>query len=152
MNKASDASILSSSLKNLKWITHHYPNDPDSEIENLLNTIDVIKGDNRKKMIVTDYQFISVILSTNDNSAARIWWRHHLYPEPGKKYFDYWKKYLLSKIIKEKIEVIYTVHPLEGEDNIFKGLISNNCYYEEKPNDILVIQKLKKCSDLNIKD
>ncbi len=152
LNKAADASILSSSLKNLKWITHHYPNNPDTEIENLLNTIEIIKGDNRKKMIVTDYQFISVILSTNDNSAARIWWRHHLYPEPGKKYFNYWKKYLLSKIINEKIEVVYTIHPLEGEDNIFKGLIAQKCYNEEKPNNILVIQKLKKCSDLNIKN
>ena len=83
-------------------------------------------------MIVTDYQFISVILSMPDNSAARIWWRHHIYPEPNKKFFNYWKNFLLEKIKKENITVIYTVHPLEGEVNIFEGLIDKNCYSSDR--------------------
>ena len=66
-------------------------------------------------MIVTDYQFISVILSIKDNSAARIWWRHHIYPVRGNKYFNTWKDFLLKKIKDENIKVIYTIHPLEGE-------------------------------------
>ena len=43
-------------------------------------------------MIVTDYQFISVELSVNDNSA-QIWWRHHIYPDVNEKYFQYWKNF-----------------------------------------------------------
>ena len=50
-------------------------------------SIEIIKQDSRKKMIVTDYQFISVLLSINDNSAARVWWRHHIYPDVHEKYF-----------------------------------------------------------------
>jgi len=109
-----NASVLSSKLKNLRWLTHHYPENPKQEIKNLLDSIKVIKSDNRKKMIVTDYQFISVDLSIKDNSAARVWWRHHIYPDVNEKYFIYWKNFLIKKIIKENIEVIYTVHPLEG--------------------------------------
>ena len=143
-----NASILGNELKNLKWITHHYPNNPSKEIKNLLDTIDKIKKDNRKKMLVTDYQFISVLLQINDNSAARIWWRHHIYPEPGKPYFANWKKFLLDKISKEKIEVIYTIHPLEGEKNIFDGLIKGSCYSNDYLNDILLVQNLKECKEL----
>ena len=113
----------------------------------MLDSINVIKNDERKKMLVTDYQFISVILSSNDNSAARIWWRHHIYPSPNKKYFEEWKDFLLHKILKEKIQVIYTIHPLEGEKNIFKGLLHNSCFSEKQINKILIMQKLKECKE-----
>ena len=108
--------------------------------------MEIIKNDNKKKMIVTDYQFISVVLSMRDNSAARIWWRHHLYPSgPDQKYFPEWKKFLLRQILKNKIEAVYTVHPLEGEENIFQDLIDEKCYSSKKLNEILVLQTLKKC-------
>ena len=150
LNKSIDAVILSDKLKNLRWLTHHYPNNPETEIKNLLNTMKIIKEDNKKKMIVTDYQFISVVLSMRDNSAARIWWRHHIYPSgPDQKYFLEWKKFLLRQIIENKIEVVYTVHPLEGEENIFQDLLDEKCYSNKKLNEILVLQILKSCDDLN---
>ena len=101
-------------------------------------------------MIVTDYQFISVELSMKDNSAARIWWRHHIYPSgPDQKYFLEWKKFLLKQIIEKNIEVIYTVHPLEGEENIFQDLLDEKCYSNKKLNKILVLQIINNCDDLN---
>ena len=148
LNKSVNALVLDNKLKNLKWITHHYPDNPEDEIKYLLDSIKVIAKDDRAKMLVTDYQFISVILSINDNSAARIWWRHHIYPSPDKKYFENWKDFLLNKILKEKIEVIYTIHPLEGEKDIFSGLIDKSCVSKKEVNKILVMQKLKKCKEL----
>ena len=147
LTKSINASVLSDKLKNLKWITNHYPDNPSLEIENLLSAIEIIKADKRKKMFVTDYQFISVILSINDNSAARIWWRHHIYPEPDEKYFINWKNFLISKIINENIEVIYTIKPLVGEHDIFEGLISKDCYSNEKKNKTLVLQTLNDCNE-----
>ena len=150
LSQSVDAGILSNKFKNLRWLTHHYPNNPETEIKNLLNTMEIIKNDNKKKMIVTDYQFISVVLSMRDNSAARIWWRHHLYPSgPDQKYFPEWKKFLLRQIEEKRIEVVYTVHPLEGEENIFQDLIDKKCYSSKKLNEILVLQTLKKCKDLS---
>ena len=145
LNQSVNAVILSDKLKNLRWLTHHYPENPKKEIDNLLNAMKIIEKDNQKKMIVTDYQFISVALSIKDNSAARIWWRHHIYPVPGNKYFNDWKNFLLTKIENENINVIYTVHPLEGETDIFDGMISENCYSNERVNEILTVQKLKNC-------
>ena len=147
LNIALDAGVMSDKLKNLKWVTHHYPLNPEKEVKNLMESMEIIKKDNRKKMIVTDYQFLSVILSINDNSAARIWWRHHLYPVKGNQYFNYWKNFLIAKILSEKISVIYTVHPLEGEENIFQDLITDNCYSKKKLNEILTIQILEKCNE-----
>ena len=150
LSQSVNSVILSDKLKNLRWLTHHYPNNPETEIQNLLNSMKIIKNDSKKKMIVTDYQFISVVLSTKDNSAARIWWRHHIYPSgPNQKYFSEWKKFLLKQIMKNNIEVIYTVHPLEGEKNIFQDLLDEKCYSTENLNEILVLQILKNCEDLN---
>ena len=149
LNISVDASILDKKLKNLKWLTHHYPDNPKKEISNLQESIKIIKDDSSKKMIVTDYQFISVILGINDNAASRIWWRHHIYPSsPEKPYFKEWKSFLINKIKEAEIKTIYTIHPLEGEKNIFQDLISAECYIEKKINEILTKQEIKICTDL----
>ena len=150
LNNAIDSVVLDKKLRGLKWITHHYPNNPNDEINYLLDSIKEISKDHRKKMLVTDYQFISLVLGTKDNSAARIWWRHHIYPEPNKPYFNEWKKFLFKKIIKENIDVIYTIKPLEGESNIFEGLIKNDCYSTKRINEILFEQTLIKCKELEL--
>ena len=112
--------------------------------------MEIIKNDSRVKMIVTDYQFISVTLSINDNSAARIWWRHHIYPAgPEKKYFSEWKNFLIDRIKSNKIEVVYTIKHLEGEENIFRDLIDRECYNEKYLNKILMVQEIYKCEDFN---
>ena len=36
LSQSVDAGILSNKLKNLRWLTHHYPNNPETEIKNLL--------------------------------------------------------------------------------------------------------------------
>ena len=42
-------------------------------------------------MIVTDYQFITVILNIQDFAASRFWWRHHGYPDTKMNIFIYGK-------------------------------------------------------------
>ena len=151
LKNAINSSVIHEKLSNLKWITHHYPKNPQEEIEYLKETMEIIKNDSRVKMIVTDYQFISVTLSINDNSAARIWWRHHIYPAgPGKKYFSEWKNFLIDRIKSNKIEVVYTIKPLEGEENIFRDLIDRECYNEKYLNKILMVQEIYKCKDFNL--
>ncbi len=144
-----NSSTIDNKLSNLKWITHHYPTNPKEEIQNIKDSIKIIMQDNRTKMLVTDYQFISVILSIDDNAAARIWWRHHIYPSgPGRKYFSEWRKFLINKIIQNKIEVIYTIKPLEGEENILQNIISNKCYNEKNLSKILMFQEITNCKEL----
>ena len=44
--------------------------------------------------------------------------------------------------MENKIEAIYTVHPLEVEENIFQDLLDEKCYSNKKLNEILVLQIL----------
>ena len=122
-----NSSVLDDRLKNLKWITHHYPKNPKAEIENLKNSMQIIKNDDRVKMIVTDYQFIPVVLSIKDNSAARIWWRHHIYPSgPDQKYFLEWKKFLIGQIIKKKLRLYTLFTHLRVKKIFFKIYLIKN--------------------------
>ena len=38
-----------------------YPEDPQKEIESIRNAMDILKKDKSVNMIITDYQFISVL-------------------------------------------------------------------------------------------
>ena len=149
LNKAINSSVLDEKLKNLKWITKHYSENPKEEISNLIEAMRLIKNDKRKKMLVTDYQFISVVLSIKDYAASRFWWGHHGYPDTKNKYFPVWKKFLIKKLKENQIEVIYTIKPLLGEKDILINILSDNCYSKSKLNEIVNIQVLKSCNDFN---
>ena len=45
---------------------------------NLLEVIKIIKDDDREKIIVTDYQVISVIMSIYDYSPSQVWFLNHV--------------------------------------------------------------------------
>ena len=148
LNKAVDASKIHKSLEGLNWITINYPINPELEISKLNEIIETIKKDERKKMNVTDYQFITVILNIQDFAASRFWWRHHGYPDTKNEYFYIWKKFLIEKIKKNKIEVIYTIKPLIGESDILENVLDENCYSKSYLSKGLEIQILRNCTSL----
>ena len=100
-------------------------------------------------MIVTDYQFISVILSSYDYSPNKYWYKHHAYPtEKDHKYFKRYRNFIISKLKENKIEIVYTVKPLWGEDDVLKTLLSDDCVKKTTHTKILDSHLLLKCSDL----
>ena len=94
-----------------------YPEEPSSEAKKLKKAISIISKDSTKKMIVTDYQFISVFLNQYDYSVTRFWYDFHGYPQKNNDYFNYWKTFTLKQIKKNKIEKIFVLNPLHGEKN-----------------------------------
>ena len=62
LNKSLNANLINAKLENLKWITPFFPGTPEEEINLLKDSILKIKNDNREKMIITHYQFFSIIL------------------------------------------------------------------------------------------
>ena len=74
ISRAIDAKYFDNKLSGLKWITPQYPENPKVEMLKLEEAINIIKNDNSNKAIVTDYQFISVILSIYDNSPNKVWY------------------------------------------------------------------------------
>ena len=148
INKAIDAKELDVSLSGLKWITPLYPDDPEKEIMELQKAINIIKEDTRKKIIVTDYQFISVILSSYDYSPSQAWFSYHINPEKNSKYFKIYNDFFLDRLKENKIQIVYIVKPLWGGEDVFEKSLNSNCYIKEEITEILDSYLLTKCYKL----
>ena len=62
LKKSINAKTLDPKLNGLNWITTRYPNNPTKEINFIKESINIIDNDKRKKMVMTDYQFLSLIM------------------------------------------------------------------------------------------
>jgi len=145
-----DAKILNERFMNLKWVNVLYPADPKKEIINLKKAIEIIRNDKRNKTIVTDYQFVSAFLGVYDNSPNRVWHEGANYPFENNKYYNLYKKFFINKLKENKVEIIYTLSPLWGDDsdNILKPLSDKKCVKKTVITNILNSYFIKDCADL----
>ena len=132
LEKAIDASLIDKKFNGLKWITPAYYDDPLKEIELIIASINILKKDRRKKMVITNYQFLSLILEEDTNLINR-WYTHdnNSYPLKNHKYFNFYKKFINYSIKSNKIEVIYIIDasPEGGiQFSHFKNYLSDNCF------------------------
>jgi len=131
-----NAISLDSRLKNLKWINPAYPNNPKKEIEYIKNSIKFIKKDSRKKMIITEYQFISSLMPNNVYSPSRTYLQNGAsHPLKGDKQFETYKSFFINQIIKNDIKIIYTIKPLDSY--VYFSILDENCVQKNKINEIL---------------
>ena len=129
LEKAISASQLSPKLKHLKWITpFSYSQNPQEELDFLQTVIKRLKEDSRKKIVITHYQFLSLILNEDLNILNRWYLDHHSHPTPKHKYFKYYKDFVNKQLTKNNIEVIYLVSFTENE-MIFDKI---KVYFNEK--------------------
>lgn len=147
LEKAIDAKTFSQKLSGLKWITPFYPNEPEKEIFLLKEAINYIDSDTRKKTIVTDYQFISVILSQYDYSPNKYWFSYHAHPDKSSKYFENYKKFFINKLKKNEIKIIYVVKPLWGGNEVLETIVDSDCFVKNRVTEILDTYLIKYCSD-----
>ena len=144
-----DARILDKKLNGLKWISCLNPNDPNKEVLNLKESINLIKDDERKKGIITEYQFISVILSTYDYSPTEVWFMNHVVNlEKDSKFFKSYQNLLINKIKKHKIEIFYLIKPFWNDDKLFEKGLDENCYKKTRLTEILDAYLLQECDEL----
>ena len=147
LSKASNAELVDKKLKNLKWITPQYSKNPSEEIDNINRIKNILKNDKRKKMVLSNYPFLSVILNEEFFSTTR--WHTFDgtdYPQIGNKYFESYKKLFLKKIKDNKIAVIYTIHPV-GKAQI-SDVLSSSCFDENKVNKLVISFNLKTCKEI----
>jgi len=151
LSKAIDASLIDVKLKNLKWITpFYYGKNPTKEINLIKNTINILKNDNREKMVITNYQFFSLILEQDLNIPNR-WSLHHhnLYPFKNNKYFEYYKDFFNKKLKSSKVEVIYIIksHPKESiKIEHFEIYLDDICFKDSKISEILFSHEIVSCN------
>ena len=99
-------------------------------------------------MLMTNYSIFSVILNQKLHSPSR-WFIFDGtdYPLEGNEYFESYKN-LLIKIIKDnKIEVIYTIDPVES--SLVYTYLDRSCFKENEISNILNSFEIKQCRDIN---
>ena len=112
--------------------------------------INIIKNDSRNKTIITDYQFISVILSFYDNSPSQVWFVNHVVNQDKKsKFFKIYKEFSINKLKENKIEIVYIIKPLWGGNDVFENGLSKNCYTKKEITEVLDSYLLQQCKELN---
>ena len=144
INNSIDGEKIHPKLSKIKWITMFYPNNPEEEILNIQLALKTLGEDKNKKMLITDYQFISVFLKEYDYSPTRFWYNFHGYPSESNKYFNYWKDFVLKKIRKNDIKNIYVLKPLHGESKPLENVL-DNCYQKQSYSETFYKLILKKC-------
>ena len=142
-----NATILDTKLKNLKWINPMYPNNPEKEIKNIKNSIQFIKNDDREKMIITQYQFISSLMPNYTYSPSRTYTQGISHPSKGDKLFEVYKNFFINQIIKNDIKIIYTIKPYDN--NVYSSILDKNCVQEKKINEILKSHLILDCNILD---
>tara|TARA_Y100000590_G_scaffold65118_1_gene70320 strand:- start:8447 stop:10027 length:1581 start_codon:yes stop_codon:yes gene_type:complete len=147
LTRAVNAAQLDIKLKNLKWITPNFKNNPNVEIRLLKETIESLKKEKEKKMVMTHYQFFSLLLEENLYIPNR-WYTHRndsSYPIEGNKYFKHYQKHFSENIFKNKIKVIYII----GEPIMFENYLvylPKICFDESRLNEITLIYKINNCN------
>ncbi len=136
------AKKIDQKLSGLNWISPLYKNNPKFEIEQLVNTLEVLKKDKQKKMIITNYSFVSVLLNENSNSPSR-WYISNgaAYPIINNRYYELYKRYLINLIESKKIEVIYVIKPVAPEE-LFR-YVNNQCFTSQELTKIAIKYELK---------
>jgi hypothetical protein len=139
-----DAELIDIKFKGLNWVTPNFPNNAKLEIQFLKEAINDIKKENRKKIVLTDYQFFSFVTEENLNIPNR-WYTHdnNSYPLDNHKYYNFYKKHLEQIFYGNAIEVAYTVG--DPKFTNFKIYIKDICFDKAKLNKITTKYILKKC-------
>jgi hypothetical protein len=150
LTKALEASLIDQKLNKLKWITPYYPKNPEKEINLLKNAIKVLKNEKRKKMVITHYQFFSLILEQDLNIPNR-WSLYHpnIYPIKNNKYVKYYEDFFNKNLKLNNIEVIYIIKSKPNENikiEQFKIHLDNICIKTEVIDELLSAHELQKCN------
>jgi len=146
IRKSVNAGQIHSSLSGLRWITIDYPEKPSEEIEAINDSIDIIRNDNRRKSLITSYQFIAPSLLIYDYSPNQ--WHHASvsFPIKGQKYYEAYKKFFINNLKKNKIDVIYSIG--KAEKGVVSLILTNNCFETKKEGKIIFSHTLlKQCKD-----
>ena len=147
LSKAINAEVFSKDLKNLKWITILYPNDPKKEITNLKKAMDILANDTSNKAIITSYQFLAPTLGIYDFSPNQ--WHHPSvsFPTSEHKYFNTYKLFFINNLKKNNIKFIYETK--EKDKTTTELILNKNCIKKQRMSYTLIrLELIQTCLDL----
>ncbi len=141
---------LSKRLVGLKWIT---PNSLDKkkiteEIVFLKKFVNILKLDQKNKIVLSNYSFFSVLIDENVSGFSR-WYPgdNSAFPTKNDKYLEDYKNLVISTIKKRKISSIYVL-PDVSEKNLL-DYVDVKCFDKfELGSDVVKYKINNKCDDL----
>ena len=137
-------SIVSNNLQGLKWVSIIRQTDLPDEIKLIRESIKHLKINKNGSMLISYYQFINSEINHLVYSPNR-WYTDDgvSYPLKKNKYFNYYVSFFKENLIKNKINKIYTIYPLDKKsfDFVFKA----DCITTKKINQILSEHLLTNC-------
>ena len=150
LSLALDASLIDRKLDNLQWISPYYSENPEKEIRLLNDIIKVLKKDSREKMVITHYQFLSLILEQDLNIPNR-WnlYHHNIYPIKNNKYVSYYKDFFNKNIESNSVKIIYIIKSKPNENisiEQFKIHLDNICIKTEVINELMSTHEIRSCN------
>lgn len=132
----------------MKWINFNFPDNPQIEIKMIKDIIfDLEKTNLNNSIVISNYNFFSVLLNKNLNSPNRWFFSDgNVYPlEENNKYFYNYKNFIQNLIIRKNIEKIYIV--FDVSENEILRYVNKNCFlYSSKLKNIKVYTKIKNCN------
>ena len=146
-NLSISASKIHNKLSGLSWITPEFKNQPQKEID-YINEIQLhLKGDARKKMVITNYLFLSGILDQKLYSPSFAYTHDGTtHPIKGSPYFKKYKDLMVNIIKKNNISVIYLAGSIN--ENHLYDYIDKSCFEVFFIFQYLKSYELKSCGDI----
>jgi len=139
-----NAEHIDKKLRGLKWITPQY-NNAEEEFLLIKDTIDHLKMNDNKIMVLTHYQFLSVVIGKDLTSPNRWFTTDGVsYPLLNKKYFPEYKKYFKDLVVKKNVNLIYTIKPIDIKS--IEDIFEKDCFKTIQINKILYQHKLNECN------
>ncbi len=152
-SKAVKAKIISNKFSGLNWITPDIiiskikKEEAIEEIKFLKEFNEILRLDKSRKIILTNYSFFSVINDEKLSGYSR-WYPgdNSAFPIKGNKYFEDYKKLILSFLKEKRIRTIYILPDIK-ETN-FIDYVDSKCFNKKKlENNILKYEIVDKCFD-----
>ena len=129
-SKAIEASEINKQLKGLKWITNHYQHSPEQEIQNIKESLNILREEEKNFTIMTDYLFIPAVLNVDDKSPNQWYHPSVSYPLRGHKYYENYKSFFVDKIKKNKIKKIIIIG--NGLENLLTSTFDESCFVKSQ--------------------
>ena len=139
-------------FKGLKWITPNFKN-PKEEIKEIKSFYELIKKDESRKMVISNYSFYSALLNQKLYSPSRTY-DQISYPQKGSQYFKKYKSFFKKNITENKIKNIYIFYTQKKIDTNFLEMIILNylpseCIKTQLSSDFLRKFKIVECEYLS---
>ena len=128
-SRAIEAKLIHKNLNGLMWISKVVKN-PEDEIKTIKNALEIIGNDNRKKTLITHYQFFSTILEEDLNIWNRWYlWDNNTHPTENHKYYEFYKKMINKNLKDNNVKVIYLLgHKNEILFSNIKNYFTDLCF------------------------